>query len=174
MSRGDKGRKSKGSGIRCVAANCGNTHADGVSLHTFPKDPTLLKKWNDFVKLTRGAWPGPIEYSALCSIHFEPSCFLFRTRFEIEQMGVRPRRVTLTSVACPTIHAPTPIETTTPSNSSSTQSLIPSTPAAKSHLTTENRLQMFSPSEDIQYQSSPPKKIRREYMKKETARVRIK
>jgi hypothetical protein len=31
-------------------------------------------------------------------------------------MGVRPKRVTLTSVACPTIHAPTPIETITPSN----------------------------------------------------------
>jgi len=56
MPRGDKGGKSKGSGIRCVAANCGNTNADGVSLHTFPKDPTLLKKWSDFVKLKRGAW----------------------------------------------------------------------------------------------------------------------
>lgn len=174
MPRGDKGGKSKGSGIRCVAANCGNTNADGVSLHTFPKDPTLLKKWSDFVKLKRGAWPGPTEYSALCSIHFEPSCFPFRTRFEIEQMGVRPKRVTLTSVACPTIHASTPVETTTPSKSSSTQSLIPSTPAAQSHLTAENRLQMLSPSEDILYQSSPPKKIRRGYMKREAARVSIK
>jgi hypothetical protein len=72
-------------------------------------------------------------------------------------MDVRPTRVTLTSVVCPTIHAPTPIETITPSKSSSTQSLIPSIPAAQSHLTTENRLQMLSPSEDIQYQSSPPK-----------------
>ena len=54
MPRGDKGGKSKGSGIRGVAANCGNTHADGVSLHTFPKDPTHLKKWSHFVKLKRG------------------------------------------------------------------------------------------------------------------------
>jgi hypothetical protein len=54
MPRGDKGGNSKGSGVRCVAANCGNTNADGVSLHTFPKDPTLLKKWSDFVKLKRG------------------------------------------------------------------------------------------------------------------------
>ena len=73
-------------------------------------------------------------------------------------MGVKPMRVTLTSVACPTIHAPIPIETTTPSKSSSTQLLIPSTTAAQSHLTTENRLQMLSPSEDIQYQSSPQRK----------------
>ena len=54
MPRGDKGGTSKGSGIRCVAVNCGNTNVDGVSLHTFPKDPTLLKKWIDFVKLKRG------------------------------------------------------------------------------------------------------------------------
>ena len=124
MPRGNKGEKGKGSGIKCVAANCGNTNADGVSLHTFPKDPTHLKKWSDFMKLKRKAWPGPTDYSSLCSIHFEPSCFPFRTIFEIEQMGVKPMRVTLTSVACPTIHAPTPIETTTPSKSSSTQSLI--------------------------------------------------
>jgi hypothetical protein len=30
MPRGNKGEKGKGSGIRCVAANCGNTNADGV------------------------------------------------------------------------------------------------------------------------------------------------
>ena len=54
MPRGDKGGKNKGSGIRCVAANCGNTNGDGVSLHYFPKDPTLLKKWSDFVNLKRG------------------------------------------------------------------------------------------------------------------------
>jgi len=41
MPRGDNGGKSKDSGIRCGAANCENTNADGVSLHTFPKDPTL-------------------------------------------------------------------------------------------------------------------------------------
>jgi hypothetical protein len=41
------------------------------------------------------------------------------------------------------------------------------TPAAQSHLTTENRLQMLSPSEDSLYQSSPQKKIRRGYMKRE-------
>jgi hypothetical protein len=58
--------------------------------------------------------------------------------------------------------------------SSDFQSLIPSTPAAQSHLSTENRLQMLSPSKDIQYQNSPPKKIRRWYMKREAARVRIK
>ena len=67
MPREDKGGKRKGSGIICVAEKCGNTNADGVSLHTFPKDPTLLKKWSDFVKLKRGAWPGPTEYLTLWS-----------------------------------------------------------------------------------------------------------
>ncbi|VDI19523.1 Hypothetical predicted protein [Mytilus galloprovincialis] len=43
MSRGDRGGSSRGSGTRCVAANCGNTNADGFSLHSFPKDPIFGK-----------------------------------------------------------------------------------------------------------------------------------
>jgi hypothetical protein len=78
--------------------------------------------------------------------------------------------VTLTSVACPTIHAPTPIETITPSKSSSTQSLIPSTPAAQSQLATENRLQMLSP-----FRGHPVSEFScKENQKREAARVSIK
>lgn len=53
MPRGDRGGKSKGSGDRCVAANCGNTNADGFSLHSFPKDPARRKQWTDFMKVKR-------------------------------------------------------------------------------------------------------------------------
>ena len=35
MPRGDRGGKVRIGGIRCVAANCGNTNADGFSLHYF-------------------------------------------------------------------------------------------------------------------------------------------
>lgn len=118
MPRGDRGGKSKGSGIRCVAANCGNTNADGVSLHTFPKDARLRKKWADFVKMKRGAWPGPTEYSALCSTHFASGCFPFRQRFEMEQMGIKPKKITLNHDAVPTIHA----TVTTPAISSTATS----------------------------------------------------
>jgi hypothetical protein len=82
-------------------------------------------------------------------------------------MGVRPKRVILTSVACPTIHAPTPIETITPSKSSSTQSLIPSTPAAQSQLATDNRLSPFRGHPVSEFSS-------KENQKREAARVSIK
>ena len=118
MPRGDRGGKSKGSGKRCVAANCGNTNTDGVSLHTFPKDAALRKKWTDFVKLKRGAWVGPTEYSALCSAHFSADCFPFRQRFEMEQMGIKPKKVTLNPDAVPTIHALTPPSISSPSATS--------------------------------------------------------
>ena len=35
------------------------------------------------------------EFSALCSVHFNPDCFPFRQRFEIEQMGRKPNKVVL-------------------------------------------------------------------------------
>ena len=80
-------------------------------------------------------------------------------------MDVRPTRVTLTSVVCPTIHAP--IETTTPSKSSSTQSLLPSTPAAQSQLATENRLSPFKGHPVSEFSS-------KENQKREAARVSLK
>ena len=58
-------------------------------------------------------------------------------------MGVRPKRVTLISVACPTVHAAIHVETTTSRKSSSTQSPIPSTLGAQSHLSTKNRIQIL-------------------------------
>ncbi|CAG2212308.1 unnamed protein product [Mytilus edulis] len=61
MPRGDRGGSSRGSGTRCVAANCGNTNADGFSLHSFPKDPNLRKKWTGFVKPERANCYGPTE-----------------------------------------------------------------------------------------------------------------
>nr|XP_022286598.1 uncharacterized protein LOC111099572 isoform X1 [Crassostrea virginica] len=163
MPRGDRGGKSKGSGIRCVAANCGNTNTDGVSLHTFPKDAALRKKWTDFVKLKRGAWVGPTEYSALCSAHFSADCFPFRQRFEMEQMGIKPKKVTLNPDAVPTIHALTP-----PPSISSPSATSSSTPKRSPY---KRPFNMLSPNEEEQCQSSPPKKIRRGYTKRETNRI---
>ena len=104
MPRGDKGGKSRGSGVRCVSVNCGNTHADGFSLHKFPKKTVLRKQWNDIVRVKRGDWDGPSEFSALCSVHFKPECFPFRQRFEMEQMGRKPKKVVLNEDAVPTIY----------------------------------------------------------------------
>ncbi|XP_076088805.1 uncharacterized protein LOC143059203 [Mytilus galloprovincialis] len=168
MPRGDRGGSSRGSGTRCVAANCGNTNADGFSLHSFPKDPNLRRKWTGFVKLKRANWDGPTEFSALCSVHFIIDDFPFRHRFEIEHMGRAPKKAKLNVGAVPTVHSPSiakqvsmvkekPLETEQP---------IPTTPKH-----TLPRLEMLSPSETSTCQSSPPKKIRRGYIKREAARL---
>nr|XP_022319003.1 uncharacterized protein LOC111121842 isoform X2 [Crassostrea virginica] len=152
MPRGDRVGKSKGSGIRCVAANCGNTNTDGVSMHTFPKDAALRKEWTDFVKLKSGAWVGPTEYSALCSAHFSADCYSFIQRFETERMGIKPKKITLNPDAIPTIHALTPPSISSPLATSS------STPKRSPY---KRPFNMLSPNEEEQCQSSPPsKKIR--------------
>jgi len=162
MPRGDRGGKSKGSGVRCVAANCGNTHADGCSMHTFPKNQALRRTWTNFVKMKRANWTGPTLHSALCSSHFSPDSFPFRVRFEMEQMGRMPKKVQINEDAVPTIHSDVPVTVT----ENLEQSTLPSTP--KQSLP---KLNMLSPAEDAMCQSSPPKKMRRGYLKRESARV---
>ena len=105
MPRGDRGGTSKGTGIRCVAANCGNTNADGVSLHSFPINVSIRRQWIDFVKLKRAKWVSPTQYSALCSAHFPIECFPFRFRFEMEHMGRSLKNVKLNADAVPSIHS---------------------------------------------------------------------
>ena len=154
MPRGDRGGESRGSGVRCVAANCGNTNAHGVSMHKFPKDSRLRKQWSDFVKAKR-VWTGPTEYSALCSEHFTIECFPFKYFFEKEHMGIFPKKVQLNKDAIPTIHADP----------------VPSTPSTSKSFGGP-KLEILSTLEDATYQNSPPKKIRRGYAKREAQRVR--
>ena len=168
MRRGDRGGKVRIGGIRCVAANCGNTNADGFSLHYFPKqDQALRRKWINFVKVKRANWSGPTDFSALCSFHFSIDSFPFRHRFEMEQMSRKPKKVKLNEDAFPTIHAlalaPTVTEQSEPvMTASSTGTPKHQRPAS---------LLMLSPTEELACQSSPPKKIRRGYSKREAARV---
>ena len=60
---------------RCVAAGCSNSHKDGYSLYTFPKDLKIRRHWVKFVRMRRAKWPGPSKYSYLCSAHFGPESF---------------------------------------------------------------------------------------------------
>jgi THAP domain len=157
---GDRGGISRLTGKRCVAANCGNTNADGYSMHFFPKDPKRRKIWTDFVQLTRADWHGPTEYSVLCSFHFTPDSLSFRHRFETEQMGLKPKKVLLNDDACPTIHSVGVGNPVLAAEHSTT-------------VTVSTKLEMLSSSEDVTTQRSPPKKIRRTYQKREAARVII-
>ena len=41
MPRCDRGGTSRGTGVWCVAANCGNTNVDGFSIHSFPMNVSI-------------------------------------------------------------------------------------------------------------------------------------
>ncbi|XP_063950920.1 uncharacterized protein LOC129260174 isoform X2 [Lytechinus pictus] len=60
---------------RCIVAGCSNTTKENVSLHRFPRDPSLRKVWTSKVKLTRANWAGPSDTSVICSVHFAETDF---------------------------------------------------------------------------------------------------
>ena len=60
---------------RCVAAGCSTSSDEGPSLHTFPRDESVHKRWIRAVKQQQSNWDGPSTSSLLCSKHFEPECF---------------------------------------------------------------------------------------------------
>ena len=74
--------------------------------------------------------------------------------FEMEQMGRKPKKVVLNEDAVTTIHS-TNAEQESTANTSRKRS----------------GLQMLSSAEEPMTQSSPPKKVRRCYEKREAARV---
>ncbi len=91
---------------RCVAADCTNTHKDGVSLFLFPKDPSLKKKWTNAVRRTRDKWE-PTKHSVLCSKHFEPQYFKQSTKVA-ESLGMKIK-VQLEHDAVPTLFNKPPL-----------------------------------------------------------------
>ena len=158
MPRDDRGGKRK-YGQRCVAANCANTHANNVNLHEFSrvKDEARKRAWTQFVKTKRKDWDGPSDTSVICSDHFTLDCYPFKYKFEYEQTGIRPKNARLNDDAIPTIHA------------------VPSCDQNKDHpepSPSTSKLQMLSPREDVRPQTcSPPKILRRAYVKREASRV---
>ena len=159
MPRRDCVKRPRKAVVRCVAANCVNTSAHGVSFHCFPRDPTLRKQWTNFVKVKR-IWSGPKKYSTLCSDHFTEDCFPFSVRFQREHM-TKPKKISLTPDAVPTIHVESPVELESCTSSSHEQALTRRMP----------KLSVLSPVQESVFQSTPPKKLRRGYLKREAARV---
>ena len=87
---------------RCVAADCNTKSGMGYSLHGFPQDEVLRKKWVRAVKRQRSNWEGPSSSSQLCSKHFEDHCFVTEGVRYREAMGV-PTVKRLKPDAVPTI-----------------------------------------------------------------------
>ncbi|XP_033725226.1 THAP domain-containing protein 1-like [Pecten maximus] len=82
---------SRHKGRRCVVAGCSNTAGNGVSAHTFPADTKTFNAWKSFVRLTRADWEEPTKHSAICSEHFNPTCF--DAQYEIKaKLGFSTKR----------------------------------------------------------------------------------
>ena len=79
---------------RCVAAGCDSEGGKGCSLHKFPQDEAIKKKWIKAVKQQRSKWDGPSPHSLLCSRHFTDECFVTEgIRFR-DKMGIpTPKRL---------------------------------------------------------------------------------
>ena len=89
---------------RCVAAGCDTVGGKGYSLHSFPKDETMRRKWTSAVKRQRAKWDGPSSSSFLCSRHFKEDCFVTEGVKYRDEMGI-PALKRLKPDAVPTIFA---------------------------------------------------------------------
>ncbi|KAK3098008.1 hypothetical protein FSP39_015266 [Pinctada imbricata] len=160
MPRGDRGGTSRGSGVRCVAAYCGNTSVSGVNLHMFPKNLVTRKAWTSFVRAKRKDWNGPTQYSALCSDHFTDDCYPFKVLFEWKSTGKRPKCAQLKKDAIPVIH-----------KSAIKIKEKGIEPQIKESVPTLSTLETLLQSKESVPQSVPPKKLRGAYRKREAIRV---
>ena len=55
-------------------------------MHYFPKDETLRQKWTRFVRIHRKDFV-PTKTSALCSAHFDETCFHFKNIAALDESG---------------------------------------------------------------------------------------
>ncbi|MEQ2162841.1 hypothetical protein GOODEAATRI_024030 [Goodea atripinnis] len=85
---------------------CDGTVKLGVSMHFFPKDPVLRRKWEQFVQVKRQNFHHASPYSVLCSKHFEADDY---ESSMMQMFGFKAKNNTrLKKDAVPTIHAPNP------------------------------------------------------------------
>ena len=61
---------------RCIAAGCDSVGGKGCSLHKFPQDEAIKRKWIKAVKQPRSNWDGPSPHLLLCSKPFADNCFV--------------------------------------------------------------------------------------------------
>ena len=87
---------------RCIATRCSTSSGEGYSLHAFPRDESIRKKWITAVKWQRSNWSGPTAYSVLCSKHFEADCYALEGSCYRDTVGI-PAKKRLKPDTVPTI-----------------------------------------------------------------------
>ena len=89
----------------CVAGLCSRqTKRDCVSLHVFPKEPSLRRQWVKFVQLKRKDFTmkNVSEHTQLCHLHFHEENFINQKQI---CNGFAKLRI-LSPEAIPTVHPP--------------------------------------------------------------------
>ena len=87
---------------RCIAAGCSTSSREGYSLHAFPRDDDLHKKWTRAVKQHQSNWKVPRANSLPCSKHFKQECFAVEGSCYRDTMCI-PAKKCLKPDAIPTI-----------------------------------------------------------------------
>ena len=102
-------------GRYCVAGapnnqSCKNTsYTLGIKMHQFPSDPKVRQQWVKFVQRHRVDFGEPVnKYAALCSAHFEPSCYSMAFGLSLEGMEQSNRNKVLLKGSIPTRHTVLP------------------------------------------------------------------
>ena len=108
---------------RYIAAGCDSVGGKGCSLHKFPQDEAIKRKWIKDVKQQRSNWDGTLLHSLPCSKHFTDDCFVTEGICSRDEMGM-PTAKRLKPDAVPTIFARS-IDFVQPSSTSNTSVLKP-------------------------------------------------
>ncbi|XP_047223040.1 zinc finger protein 773-like isoform X2 [Girardinichthys multiradiatus] len=90
---------------RCVARFCGSTVKDGVTIHSFPKEPDLRRNWEQFVQAKRKDFHHATPYSVLCSKHFQVDDY---DDAMMQMFGFKSKKKRLKKDAVPKIHVSPP------------------------------------------------------------------
>lgn len=94
-------KKRKRSGFECAVGECSLRYADGVSMHSFPRDITYNHQWVNFVRTCRENFV-PTKFSKICSVHFTSDCYPSSYAVR-ESLGFEVKFKQLLPTAVPTI-----------------------------------------------------------------------
>lgn len=79
-------------------------------MHQFPSDPKVRAEWVKFVQRHRVDFGEPVnKHAALCSAHFEPSCYSMAFGLSLEGMEKWKRNKILLKGSIPTRHTVLPV-----------------------------------------------------------------
>ena len=111
----------KRGGLYCVCGGPGGVSCTnaagtpGISMHKFPNKDKKLDQWKLWVQFVRKHRPSftPTNFSAICSAHFERSCYPLRYSLDVPS-PLKPKSLYLKPGSVPTLDTVVPDDLQTP------------------------------------------------------------